>query len=60
MPMDSRLLEILCCPSETEGKPCHGDLQATEQALLCQKCGLRYPIEDDIPVMLADRAVKAN
>lgn len=52
MPLDPRLLEILCCPA------CHGDLVEQTDGLLCQGCGLLYPIEDGIPVMLVDRAQK--
>ena len=52
MSLDPRLLEILCCPA------CKGDLKAVETGLLCQSCGLEYPIEDNIPVMLVDRAVQ--
>lgn len=59
MPLDPRLLEILCCPA------CHGDLVLhkegdTETALDCAACGLRYPIEDGIPVMLVDKATKVK
>jgi uncharacterized protein YbaR (Trm112 family) len=52
MPLDPRLLEILCCPSDLDGVPCHGFLAETEQGLVCQKCGEVYPIEDGIPVLL--------
>ncbi|MEW6171995.1 MAG: Trm112 family protein [Bacillota bacterium] len=41
----------MCCPK------CHGDLDlAEEKGLDCPACGLRYPIEEGIPVMLIDRA----
>jgi uncharacterized protein YbaR (Trm112 family) len=50
MPLDPRLLEILCCPA------CHGDLVEQPEGLHCQTCGLLYPIEDGIPVMLVDAA----
>ena len=50
--LDPRLLEILCCPA------CKGDLSAVPEGLRCQACGLEYPIEDGIPVMLVDRAVR--
>ena len=56
--LDSRLLDILCCPADFEGKPCHGDLIETPEGLHCQTCGLLYPIEDGIPVMLSDHAKK--
>jgi phosphomannomutase len=46
------LLDILRCPS------CHGTLLEVEEppSLLCAECGLRYPVEDGIPVMLIDEA----
>jgi uncharacterized protein YbaR (Trm112 family) len=52
MTIDPKLLEILVCPK------CRGMLEyrEDEQALLCQRCALRYRIEDDIPVMLIDEA----
>ena len=56
--LDSRLLEILCCPAEHAGQACHGDLQETPQGLLCQSCGLVYPVEEGIPVMLQDQAAR--
>lgn len=52
MALDPRLLEIICCPD------CRGDLEARAESLKCQSCGLVYPIEDGIPVLLVDRAVK--
>jgi uncharacterized protein YbaR (Trm112 family) len=50
--IDPKLLEILACPA------CKGDLNYDEenQRLICEKCRLRYPIKDDIPVMLIDQA----
>lgn len=56
--LDPRLLEILCCPAEHAGEPCHGELLEQPQGLRCQKCGLLYPVEDGIPVMLQDHAAK--
>ena len=50
MALDPRLLDILCCPA------CHGDVAEKADGLLCQACGLLYPIEDGIPVMLVDAA----
>ena len=46
------LLDILVCPK------CKGSLQLNEDkaTLFCQKCRLKYRIEDDIPVMLIDEA----
>lgn len=52
MPLSEELLEILACPV------CKGGLRPLEEgeALVCDKCRLRYPIRDDIPVMLVDEA----
>jgi uncharacterized protein YbaR (Trm112 family) len=54
--IDPRLLEILCCPAETGGQACHGALEETPGGLRCLVCGLLYPVEDGIPVMLQDQA----
>lgn len=54
MAISEDLLEILACPQ------CKGEvaLTAAGDGLDCAACGLRYPIKDDIPVMLIDEAVK--
>ena len=55
MPLiDPQLMEMLICPS------CHGKLEEDEaQARLrCTQCGLAYPVQDGIPVMLIDEAIK--
>lgn len=54
MAIDKELLEILACPK------CKGDLRLTENrdGLICDACKLKYPIKDDIPVMLVDEAEK--
>jgi uncharacterized protein YbaR (Trm112 family) len=50
------LLAVIVCPD------CHGDLTVVEGAadgegeLVCQGCGLVYPVRDDIPVLLVDEA----
>jgi len=61
--IDPRLLEILCCPAEHAGVACHGDLEelpgqpdGAADGLRCRKCGLVYPVEDGIPVMLQEQA----
>ncbi len=56
--IDPALLEIIICPD------CHGDLAETAQGaaaavdteLVCQGCGLAYPVRDGIPVLLVDEA----
>jgi uncharacterized protein YbaR (Trm112 family) len=54
--LDPALLEILACPN------CHSELTADDAAerLVCTGCGYRYPVRDDIPVMLIDEADKPN
>jgi|GraSoiStandDraft_1057264.scaffolds.fasta_scaffold574547_2 uncharacterized protein len=53
------LLAIIVCPA------CHGDLALTpdeptgstaQVELVCQGCGLAYPVRDGIPVLLVDEA----
>jgi uncharacterized protein YbaR (Trm112 family) len=53
MTLSPQLLAILVCPK------CKGSLayRETDQALDCPACKLRYPVRDDIPVMLIDEAV---
>ena len=52
MTLSPQLLAILVCPK------CKGPLQyrEPEQALDCAACQVRYPVRDDIPVMLVDEA----
>ncbi len=47
------LLEILACPC------CKGGLILTPDAaaLGCPRCGVAYPITDDIPVMIFEEAL---
>ncbi len=54
VPVDKELLDILICPS------CGGDVEyrQDEEVIVCLKCGLRYPVKDDIPVMLIEEAQK--
>jgi uncharacterized protein YbaR (Trm112 family) len=54
MAISNDLLEILACPQ------CKGEvkLTAAEDGLDCSACRLRYPIKDDIPIMLIDEATK--
>ncbi len=56
MVIDKELLEILACP-----KCKHGiKLTKKKDGLLCEKCGLIYPIKDGIPVMLVEEAAPAS
>jgi uncharacterized protein YbaR (Trm112 family) len=54
MGISQELLEILACPK------CKGELEVTpkQDGLVCNACKLLYRIEDDIPIMLIDEAVK--
>ena len=53
MAIDKELLEILVCPK------CKGDLDLTpeEDGIVCNACKLKYPIKEDIPIMLVDEAI---
>ena len=46
------LLELLRCPR------CKGLLlyEKDPESLVCPACALRYPVRDDIPVLLVDEA----
>ncbi len=48
--IDKELLEILACPACKAPVTQHGD------RIVCTKCGRRYPIRNEIPVMLIDEA----
>lgn len=56
MNLDPALLDILACPK------CHSELRVDDAAerLACTGCGLRYPVRDDIPVMLIDEAEQGS
>ncbi len=48
--INKELLEILACPL------CKVSVELKQEKLVCTKCGRRYPIKDDIPIMLVDEA----
>jgi len=50
--IDQELLDILACPA------CQGDLREENDRLVCQKCGLKYPVKDGIPILIVDEAEK--
>jgi uncharacterized protein len=52
MAVDKELLEILACPV------CKTEVTYNEekQQIICAKCGRKYPVKDDIPIMLVDEA----
>lgn len=52
--LSEELLAVIVCPD------CHGELSAVDTKaggeLVCQGCGLAYPVRDGIPVLLVDEA----
>ena len=50
--IDKELLEILACPA------CQGDVELKDNKIVCKKCSRKYPIKDNIPIMLVDQAEK--
>jgi uncharacterized protein YbaR (Trm112 family) len=55
--VSQELLEILRCPACVREKD--GLLTLTRESwLVCQDCGRKYPIVDDIPVMLIEEGDK--
>lgn len=46
------LLQLLACPK------CKGEVryEPHPESLVCPACALRYPVRDNIPVMLIDEA----
>ncbi len=52
MTITRELLEIIACPK------CRGELKLSEDGnfLICENCKIKYPIEDDIPILLVDEA----
>ncbi len=52
MAVSKELLEIIACPK------CRGELKLSEDEnfLICEQCRIKYPIEDDIPILLVDEA----
>ncbi|MGP3967097.1 Trm112 family protein [Streptomyces sp. 6N223] len=55
MPLiEAALLEILACP--VCRSPLREDAEAQELVCTGEACGLAYPVQDGIPVLLADEA----
>ncbi len=48
--VSKEFLEILACPL------CKTDVRLEGDRIICVQCGRRYPVKDDIPVMLIDEA----
>ncbi len=55
--VSKELLDLLRCPACVREK--EGLLHYYQECwLICQDCGRKYPIRDDIPVMLIDEGDK--
>ncbi len=53
MAISPELLEVLACPAcKTPVEP------VGESWLLCGACGRKYPVKDDIPIMLIEEGDK--
>ncbi|GEM_PF-127989 len=50
--LDEELLKIMVCPI------CRKDLHLLKEGLVCEECKLLYPIEEGIPIMLPEEAIK--
>ncbi len=52
MSLKPDILEILACPA------CKGELEydRENEKLICNRCRLRFKVEDDVPDMLIDDA----
>ena len=48
--IDKELLDILACPL------CKVEVKLEDDKIVCTTCGRRYPIRDDIPIILIDEA----
>lgn len=56
MALNTELLTIIVCPN------CRGevDYHEPQQVIECRECHYRYPVRDDIPVLLIDEAAKPD
>lgn len=54
MAVDQKLIDLLVCPA------CHGAIEYKDRRhlIICTQCDLRYPVRDNIPVMLVDEATR--
>ena len=52
MAVDSRLIDLLVCPSCRSGI----EYKDRRNLIICTSCELQYPVRDGIPVMLVEEA----
>lgn len=50
--IDQALLDLLACPA------CKSDVELKDNQIVCLGCGLKFPIRNNIPVMLIEEAEK--
>jgi uncharacterized protein YbaR (Trm112 family) len=48
--IDEELLKILACPA------CKADVVLKGEKIVCLKCKRKYPVRNDIPIMLIEEA----
>ena len=53
--IDKELLEILACPLDKAAV--RHEQGSGGEWIVCTECGRRYPVRDDIPVMLVEEAI---
>lgn len=59
MAVSADLLEILRCPADVRNGPDAGLLDLVRDTwLVCRDCGRKYPIKNDIPIMLIEEGDK--
>jgi uncharacterized protein YbaR (Trm112 family) len=57
--VSQELLEILRCPADVRNGPNAGLLDLVKDSwLVCRDCGRKYPIKNDIPIMLIEEGDK--
>ncbi len=57
--VSKELLEILRCPADVRNGPNAGELDLVNDTwLVCRDCGRKYPIKNDIPIMLIEEGDK--
>ena len=52
MPVPEDLLALIVCPG------CRTSLEERGGALVCRGCGLHYPVDDGVPIMLPEEAYR--
>jgi len=60
--IDKELLAIMACPSckKPVEEQAASEGENVQAWLVCMGCGLRYPIRDQIPIMLVEEASPAR